>query len=209
MATFKEAFKAARAEKGAGKTFTWNGKSYTTDLASDKKAAPKPKAKPMTSSPKPQAKPMQSSPKPQANPRNVAPKVDSTAPAMASPKPTPSVVGVVGGKKKPTVSGVATANAGASVSAKSAVTAKPKAKATGSSNAGAGASAKATVAAKKPDAMGAKIRDVLTKGYLKGSAADTRAKKSAQWYKDVDQAQVDMRMQMAADEEKRAMRRGK
>lgn len=50
MATFKEAFAAARKEKGAGKTFTWNGKSYTTDRADDKKPAPtasnKPKAKP-------------------------------------------------------------------------------------------------------------------------------------------------------------------
>lgn len=34
MATFKEAFREARA--GGGKTFEWNGKKYTTDLASDK-----------------------------------------------------------------------------------------------------------------------------------------------------------------------------
>lgn len=54
MATFKEAFAAARKEKGAGKTFTWNGKSYTTDMATDKKqsaptASDKPKAKPAVS----------------------------------------------------------------------------------------------------------------------------------------------------------------
>lgn len=207
MATFKEKFAAERDKQGAGGTFEWNGKSYSTNMASDKKAAPKPKAKPMTSSPAPKAKPMQASPKPPANPRKAAPKVDTKAPSMASPKPTPSVVGVVGGKKKPAVTGSGSANAGASASAKGRTIPKPTA--SGSSNAGAGASAKATVAAKKPDAAGAKIRDVLTKGYLKGSAADTRAKKSAQWYKDVDQAQVDMRMQMAADEEKRAMRRGK
>jgi hypothetical protein len=36
--SFKEAFAAAR--KGGGKTFEWNGKKFTTDLA-----APKPKAK--------------------------------------------------------------------------------------------------------------------------------------------------------------------
>jgi len=48
MASFKEAFAKARKELGAGKTFTWNGKSYTTDYAEEagKKAAPKPKARP-------------------------------------------------------------------------------------------------------------------------------------------------------------------
>jgi hypothetical protein len=50
MATFKETFAAKRKELGAGKTFTWNGKSYTTDRADDKKPAPtasnKPKARP-------------------------------------------------------------------------------------------------------------------------------------------------------------------
>ena len=42
--TFKQAFAAAR---GAGdKTFEWNGKKYTTELASEKKAAPAPAAAP-------------------------------------------------------------------------------------------------------------------------------------------------------------------
>ena len=36
--SFKEAF--AEARKGGGKTFEWNGKKYTTELASEKKAAP-------------------------------------------------------------------------------------------------------------------------------------------------------------------------
>jgi len=35
MTTFNAAFAAARKEKGAGKTFTWNGKLYTTDRADD------------------------------------------------------------------------------------------------------------------------------------------------------------------------------
>jgi hypothetical protein len=34
--SFGKAFAAARKEKGAGKTFTWEGKSYTTDRADDK-----------------------------------------------------------------------------------------------------------------------------------------------------------------------------
>jgi len=35
--SFGKAFSAARKEKGAGKTFTWKGNSYTTDRADDKK----------------------------------------------------------------------------------------------------------------------------------------------------------------------------
>ena len=34
--SFGKAFAAARKEKGAGETFTWKGKSYTTDRADDK-----------------------------------------------------------------------------------------------------------------------------------------------------------------------------
>jgi len=170
----KESMAGARRESSPAPTKADAPKAKTTTKTTAKttatKAAPKSKAKPMTSSVKPKS-----------NPRNMPPKVDSTAPTMISPKPTPLVTGVVGGNKKASMSG----------------------------NAGAGASAKATVATKKPDAMGAKIRDVLTKGYLPGSAAATRANKKDQWYKAVDQAQVDMRMQRAADEEKRAMRRGK
>lgn len=48
--SFKSAFAAARKELGAGKTFEWGGKKYTTDLASDttKKAdgPTRPKANP-------------------------------------------------------------------------------------------------------------------------------------------------------------------
>lgn len=50
-ATFSEAFKAARA--GGKGSFTWNGKSYTTQLKAEKKAAPA--AKPAASSGKPAA----------------------------------------------------------------------------------------------------------------------------------------------------------
>jgi hypothetical protein len=37
--SFGKAFAAARKEKGAGKTFTWKGSSYTTDQADDKKSS--------------------------------------------------------------------------------------------------------------------------------------------------------------------------
>lgn len=68
--TFKDAFKAARSNLGSGKTFTWKGKSYKTDTADGKQAAPsarsgasrgvtgKPAAPaPMTSSPRPKSRP--------------------------------------------------------------------------------------------------------------------------------------------------------
>ena len=46
--TFSKAFAAARKEMGAGKTFEWKGKKYTTDLKEEVKGAssPKPKARP-------------------------------------------------------------------------------------------------------------------------------------------------------------------
>jgi hypothetical protein len=47
MATFKEAFAAARKEKGAGKTFMYNGKSYSTNYDKEQvDKSDKPKAKP-------------------------------------------------------------------------------------------------------------------------------------------------------------------
>lgn len=62
--SFKEAFAKARKEKGPGKTFTWNGKSYSTNYAEeaekkeDKKDSPKPTKRPRqkgatTTSPRP------------------------------------------------------------------------------------------------------------------------------------------------------------
>lgn len=39
--TFGQAFAAARKDKGAGKTFTWNGKSYSTNRADDKPNKPR------------------------------------------------------------------------------------------------------------------------------------------------------------------------
>ena len=43
--SFAEAFRAAR-KNNPGEPFTWRGKSYSTALASEKKAAPKPASKP-------------------------------------------------------------------------------------------------------------------------------------------------------------------
>jgi len=65
MASFKDAFRAARNAQGAGGTFTWNGKTYTTDMADEKKKSgptksDKPKVRPYsgpTASDKPKTRP--------------------------------------------------------------------------------------------------------------------------------------------------------
>lgn len=87
MATFKEAFAAARKEKGAGKTFMYNGKSYSTNYATEEKkpSGTKPKAKPAGLNPKSGAS------------RSTAGKVAS--PAKAEPRKTisnPNATSVTG-----------------------------------------------------------------------------------------------------------------
>ena len=90
--SFGAAFRAARKEKGAGSTFTWNGKSYSTNMASDKPTS-KPAARSTTSStPTSASKPTAAAaPKPAAgaNPPSVKQVVSA---AKAAPKPayTPS-----------------------------------------------------------------------------------------------------------------------
>ena len=97
MATFKETFAAKRKELGAGKTFMWEGKSYTTDYATEKKqAAPtasnKPKARPAS----PQSGAAQSgtagkvAPKPKAKPMTSA-SVRPEGKAAAMPKAKPAM----------------------------------------------------------------------------------------------------------------------
>ena len=65
--SFKEAFAKGRANALAGgsKTFTWNGKSYTTELASNKPAAKTVTSKAESSTPKPEYKTESSTPKPE------------------------------------------------------------------------------------------------------------------------------------------------
>ena len=103
MATskFGKAFAAARKEKGAGKTFTFEGKSYSTDMASDKSSAP-------TSSSRPTARPAKKAPpmkgRPDTAPRvsdattvdrrwadaNAEPKAEAAKPKMEVKTPTSS-----------------------------------------------------------------------------------------------------------------------
>ena len=58
---FSKAFAAARKEKGAGKTFTFKGKSYSTNYASDAVKAPTPRPKARSAAPR-------TSPRPTARP---------------------------------------------------------------------------------------------------------------------------------------------
>lgn len=53
--SFSEAFRAARKDKGSGSTFTWNGKSYSTNLASESKTPPRSANKPAAPANKPAA----------------------------------------------------------------------------------------------------------------------------------------------------------
>lgn len=98
MATFKEAFAAARKEKGAGKTFTWNGKSYTTDYATEKK----PSAQAPKTSPRPQAKP--AAPKPKARPASLNPQsgaAQSGVKGKVKPKASPAAAPMTKPKARP------------------------------------------------------------------------------------------------------------
>jgi hypothetical protein len=114
MASFNKAFAAARKELGAGKTFTWNGKSYSTNLAGedkpkgfsveaaksaiDKAVGPKPMKRPAVSTSK--DAPMQTSPRPPKKPTElmstspvVTPKIITTK--LSEPK-KPAEVKVAG-----------------------------------------------------------------------------------------------------------------
>lgn len=82
MASFKEAFAAARKAKGAGASFEWNGKTYSTNRADDAKSTPtKPKARPTQAPKKPAAATPDKAPKKPSAPSK-GPSVMSTAPAQ-------------------------------------------------------------------------------------------------------------------------------
>lgn len=84
MTSFSKAFAAARKEKGPGKTFEWNGKKYTTDLASE--TAKKPTAK--TAPPRRPA------------PKAAIPAKDRVTTPATSPRPRPAASGVAAAKPK-------------------------------------------------------------------------------------------------------------
>lgn len=90
MASFKEAFAAAR--KAGKKTFTWNGKPYTTKLKEEVSSAPKTSKRPM---PKPAAKVVEAkasagrvSERPVSTPSKLAPK--ASLKPLANPRNAPS-----------------------------------------------------------------------------------------------------------------------
>lgn len=81
--SFGAAFAAAR--KDGDKTFTWKGKSYTTQLASEKKAAPAP----VRRAPAPEVKKATASTAPASAPKKVEAPNLKTAFERAGNKPTP------------------------------------------------------------------------------------------------------------------------
>ena len=87
MASFKEAFAKARKEKGAGATFTWNGKSYSTNIKEEGLGA----KKPTTPKPRPTASASASS-KPPARPA-AKPSAVSGASRSAAGKAIPKGMG--------------------------------------------------------------------------------------------------------------------
>lgn len=100
MATFKEAFAAARKEKGAGKTFMHNGKSYSTDYAEEEK-------KPSGTGTKPKAKPAGLNPQSGAS-RSTAGKVK----APSTVKRPAKADEISGQKAAPSLSGASRSTAG-------------------------------------------------------------------------------------------------
>jgi hypothetical protein len=90
MASFKEAFAAGRAAflKGGPKNFTWQGKSYSTDLASDTKKKPKAETAPPR---RPPAKPVKAA-KPPVTAPATSKRPKTRVDAVASAKPVPDKV---------------------------------------------------------------------------------------------------------------------
>jgi len=86
--TFSEAFRAARNNPSKPKTFTWKGKSYTTEVAGEKRSTPTPASKkgpaPAAAKPSTAAKPTPAAAKPTpaaAKPASAPAKPDKANPA--------------------------------------------------------------------------------------------------------------------------------
>lgn len=67
MASFASAFREARKSLGAGKTFTWNGKQYSTNLAEEGRSSGRPKRE-TAPPPRPARTAPTSSPRPKSRP---------------------------------------------------------------------------------------------------------------------------------------------
>ena len=67
MASFASAFREARKRLGAGKTFTWNGKQYSTNLAEEGRSSGRPKRE-TAPPPRPARTAPTSSPRPKSRP---------------------------------------------------------------------------------------------------------------------------------------------
>lgn len=245
MASFSQAFADALAEKGTGQTFTWNGKQYSTNLASGKKVGPKvnPQIKDMAGkgNDKPSPAP-KTSIKPKTRNSN-KPVVDSTAPTQPKPvtaapttrmatakatvgagagtnstKGTMSARNISALKKGATnavskakevlTKGYAVGSAYDLRQKKNALEAKRKAEkgvtavGVGKTGAGISASNKApSMSQRNVSALKRGATELVTKGYVTGSAYDMRKKAAAQKTKDIEKALFDQRLARAGDEE--------
>lgn len=85
--SFGEAFRAARADKGAGKTFTWGGKSYSTNTAGEGIKRPQP-ARSGTSSSAPARPSAPAASRPAAPAANRTPPAQTQSRANAFAAPT-------------------------------------------------------------------------------------------------------------------------
>ena len=168
MAGFKEAFASARKKLGAGKTFQWNGKSYSTNYARESKVNPQISDMAGKGNDKPGSAP-KTSPRPKTRNSN-KPTVDSTAPSQpAAPKPAANVKVVT--KRSVSAKAGAGANTGGSKSAGGRINAAKKPSAMESKNVGALKSAASKVVSN--------VKEVLSKGSVTGSAYDLRHKAAA------------------------------
>ena len=94
MSSFSSAFKAARKELGAGKTFEWEGKRYSTNLKDEKPAKPTAPAKPPKPTPRPAAKPTAGSKTKPAG-------ANTRSKRQAKPSPETSVKAMRSGQEQP------------------------------------------------------------------------------------------------------------
>lgn len=86
MASFKETFAKERKRLGKGKTFTWNGKLYTTNYAEEESSAPK-------SSLRPKANPTKASAEVKAKPKDGLSGASRSTEGKVKPKPETPVPG--------------------------------------------------------------------------------------------------------------------
>lgn len=100
--SFKQAFAEARKQLGPGKTFTWNGKVYTTNYKEEASSASRPTPRGATSSERgDNAQRNSSAPRPKARPVNTAPESSPRPKSRPEVKPGISVLSETDSPSRP------------------------------------------------------------------------------------------------------------